>query len=261
MTGLRSSVTPPALRGRVLLVGAGGLGCGAALALGAAGLRELTVIDDDLVDESNLHRQVLHTLAFVGRPKVQSISHTLTARFPALAITTHQGRIDVQNAMALVRAHDVVLDGSDTLETKFLLNDACVLSAKPLVHAAAVGTIGQLLTVPAGGRPCYRCLFEELPAATADAPNCSEAGVLGPVPGVLGSLQANEAIRLLCGKTPAFSGRLTRYDSPAMTMRTITFRRNPDCRVCGDAPSITGLAMGAYGAPVCQPLPSRSANP
>lgn len=226
--------------------------------LGAAGVGSITVIDDDLVDESNLHRQVLHSDAFVGRPKVLSMSDAMGKRFPLVAIRQVFGRFVVDNAAALVKEHDVVLDGSDSLETKFLVNDACVLGGKPLIHAAAVGTMGQLLTVPAGGRPCYRCLFEELPESPADAPNCSEAGVLGPVPGVLGSLQANEAIRLLCGKTPAFSGRLTRYDSPAMTMRTITFRRNPDCRVCGVAPSITGLVAEAYGAPVCQPLQSRS---
>jgi len=255
-----ASTPNPSVSGRVLLVGAGGLGCGAALALGAAGVSSITVVDDDLVDESNLHRQVLHTDAFVGRPKVASMAHSMGLRFPHVAVLQVFGRFVVQNASQLVREHDVVLDGSDTLETKFLVNDACVLGGKPLVHAASVGTMGQLLTVLAGGRPCYRCLFEELPSATGDAPNCSEAGVLGPVPGVLGSLQANEAIRILCGKTPAFSGRLIRYDSPAMTMRTITFRGNPDCRVCGDAPSITGLVAEAYGAPVCQPLHSRSAN-
>ncbi|MDX2021821.1 MAG: HesA/MoeB/ThiF family protein [Deltaproteobacteria bacterium] len=248
------------LPGRVLLIGAGGLGCGAALTLVAAGLAELTVLDDDLVDESNLHRQVLHTDAFIGHPKVDSIAGFLRKRFPQTAVTPRRERFSTLNAAALVAAHDVVLDGSDNLETKFLVNDACVLGGKAFVHAAAVGTMGQLITVPAGGRPCYRCLFEELPSG-ADAPNCAEAGVLGPVPGVLGSAQANEAIRLLCGKTPAFSGRLIRYDSPAMTMRTITFRRNPACRVCGDAPAITGLDARAYGAPACQPLHRRSENP
>jgi molybdopterin/thiamine biosynthesis adenylyltransferase len=243
----------------VLLIGAGGLGCGAALTLAAAGLHGLTLLDDDVVDESNLHRQVLHTAAFIGQPKVNSMAAFLRMRFPQTVVTCRQQRFVPANAAELVAAHDVVLDGSDNLETKFLVNDACVLGRKPFVHAAAVGTMGQLITVPAGGQPCYRCLFEELPSG-ADTPNCAEAGVLGPVPGVLGSAQANEAIRLLCGKTPAFSGRLTRYDSPAMTMRTITFRRNPACRVCGDAPAITGLDAGAYGAPVCQPLHLRSEN-
>lgn len=229
------------------------------MALGAAGVSSITVVDDDLVEVSNLHRQVLHTDAFIGSPKVSSMSHAMGVRFPRVTVRPVFGRFVAENAAGLVSDHDVVLDGSDSLETKFLVNDACVLGGKWLVHAAAVGTMGQLLTIPAGGKPCYRCLFEELPVSTADAPNCSEAGVLGPVPGVLGSLQANEAIRILCGKTPAFSGRLTRYDSPTMTMRTITFRHNPDCQVCGVAPSITGLVAEAYGATVCHPLHSRSA--
>ena len=250
----------PALPGRVLLIGAGGLGCGAALTLAAAGLAELTVIDDDVVDESNLHRQVLHTQLFIGRPKVDSMASFLRKRFPHTALTPLRDRFLPANAATLVGAHDLILDGSDNLETKFLVNDACVLARKPFVHAASVGTMGQLITVPAGGQPCYRCLFEELPPG-ADAPNCAEAGVLGPVPGVLGSAQANEAIRLLYGKTPAFSGRLIRYDSPAMTMRSITFRRNPACRVCGDAPDITNLQTEAYGAPVCQPVSLRIRNP
>lgn len=246
------------LEGNVLLIGAGGLGCGAALALGAAGLRALTVLDDDLVEESNLHRQVLHAPAFLGRPKVQSLAATLTARFPGLQVKGVPARLGVDNALALFKEHDVILDGSDNLETKFLANDAAVLSGKPLVHGASVGTMGQLLTVPAGGRPCYRCLFEDLPDSPGDAPSCSEAGVLGPVPGVIGSLQGHEAIRILCGKTPALSGRLVRYDSPAMTMRSITFRRNPTCGVCGDAPVITNLEAGVYGTPAC--LPWRAAQ-
>ncbi len=139
----------------------------------------------------------------------------------------------------------VVIDGSDNLATKFLANDAAVLVGRPLVHAAAVGTGGQLLTVPAGGRPCYRCLFEELPPPDADAPSCAEAGVLGPVPGVLGALQAQEALRLLRGETPAFAGRLIRYDSPLMTMGAIRFRPNSSCRVCGDNPTITSLEDSA----------------
>lgn len=245
------------LAGSVLIIGAGGLGCGAALGLAAGGVARLTVIDDDLVDESNLHRQILHTPSAVGHPKVESLAHTLRRLFPTVAVVGLRTRLEASNALALFAAHDVILDGSDNLETKFLCNDAAVLAGKPLVHGAAVGTMGQLLTVPAGGRPCYRCLFEELPASPADAPNCSEAGVLGPVPGVIGSLQAHEAIRLLCGKTPAFSGRLVRYDSPAMTMRTITFRANPGCGVCGVAPVIRSLAAEVYGTPACQPMESR----
>jgi molybdopterin/thiamine biosynthesis adenylyltransferase len=240
------------MTGPVLLIGAGGLGCGAALALAAGGAPALLVVDDDRVEESNLHRQVLHGAASVGRPKVRSLAETLARRFPRLQVTALEERFVAGNAAALVKAAAVVVDGSDNLPTKFLANDAAVLAGRPLVHAAAVETWGQLLTVPAGGRPCYRCLFEELPAADA-GPSCAEAGVLGPVPGVLGALQASEALRLLRGEPPAFAGRLVRYDARLMSFRAAAFRRNGACRVCGDHPSITALAAPAYAGEGCGP--------
>jgi adenylyltransferase/sulfurtransferase len=222
------------LEGRALLVGAGGLGCGAALGLAAAGLRRLIVVDDDVVDESNIHRQVLHGREAVGEPKVLSLARTLRARWPGVEVEPVQARFEAANARALVERCDVVVDGSDNLATKFLANDAAVRGRRPLVHAAAVETWGQLLTVPAGGRPCYRCLFEELPPPGADAgASCAEVGVLGPVPGVLGALQAVEAVRLLRGETPAFVGRVIRYDSRSMALRAVRFRPNPACRACG----------------------------
>lgn len=232
--------------GSVLLVGAGGLGCGAALALGAAGVPNIGVVDDDLVDETNLHRQVLHDRAAVGTPKAASLARSLMARFPGVRVTAHETRFTSDNGFALLAAYDVVVDGSDNLGTKFLTNDAAVLARKPLVHGAAVGLGGQLLTVPAGGGPCYRCLFEELPAPDAEAPSCAEAGVLGPVPGVVGALQGAEAVRLLRGHAPAFVGRLLRYEAPAMSMRVVRFRPNPTCRVCGDRPSIRALESAVY---------------
>jgi molybdopterin/thiamine biosynthesis adenylyltransferase len=225
----------------VLLIGAGGLGCGAALALAAGGARKLVVIDDDVVDLSNLHRQILHPDSAVGQPKAESLAASLRERFPEVEVTPVLGRFDAASAMRLLAGCAVAIDGSDNLATKFLANDAAVLAEKPLVHGAAVETWGQLLTVPAGGHPCYRCLFEELPPPDAEAPSCAEAGVLGPVPGVIGALQAAEALRILRGESPALTGRLIRYDSRLMTMRAIKFRRNPDCRVCGDRPSINSL--------------------
>jgi molybdopterin/thiamine biosynthesis adenylyltransferase len=235
----------------VLLIGAGGLGCGTALGLAAAGVKQLGVIDDDVVDESNLHRQVLHRHDRIGQPKTESLRAELRARFPEMNVVVHAERFGADNAAVLLADYDVLIDGSDNLGTKFLANDAAVLAHKPMVHAAAVGTIGQLVSVPAGGRPCYRCLFEELPAPEDDAPSCAEAGVLGPVPGVLGALQAAEAVRLLHGSDAAFAGKMLQYDSRAFTVRVINFRRNPTCRVCGDAPSITHLDAGAYAAPGC----------
>jgi molybdopterin/thiamine biosynthesis adenylyltransferase len=231
----------------VLLIGAGGLGCGAALALAAGGAGTLVVADDDVVEESNLHRQVLHLPGDIGRPKASSLAEALGRRFPGVTVTAVRGRFQADTAAALVAACAVIVDGSDNLATKFLANDAAVLGGKPLVHGAAVQTWGQLLTVPAGGRPCYRCLFEELPPAEAGAgPSCAEAGVLGPVPGVLGALQGSEALRLLRGERPAFAGRLVRYDALLMSARDVRFRPNRACRVCGEQPSITGLLPGAY---------------
>jgi molybdopterin/thiamine biosynthesis adenylyltransferase len=196
----------------VLLIGAGGLGCGAALGLGAGGVARVGVVDDDKVEIHNLHRQVLHRRERLGMRKTESLRQEMAARFPAVELITHDARLTVANAAALIDGYRVVIDGSDNLTTKFLANDAAVLGRRALVHAAAVGTGGQLLTVPAGGRPCYRCLFEELPPPDADAPSCAEAGVLGPVPAVLGALAAREAIRLLRGEPPAFARRQLQYE-------------------------------------------------
>lgn len=237
----------------VLLVGAGGLGCGAALALAAAGLRRLVVIDDDVVDESNLHRQVLHKHAAIGTPKVRSLAATLAQRYPSVEVTPIQTRFDAASAARLLQGCAVLVDGSDNLGTKFLCNDAAVLARIPLVHAAAVGLWGQLLTVAAGGRPCYRCLFEDLPPPDAGVgPSCAEAGVLGPVPGVLGALQGCEAIALLRG-APAFVGRLLQYDAGSLTMRSIGLQPNPHCAVCGTRPTISRLDPSSYVAQGCSP--------
>jgi molybdopterin/thiamine biosynthesis adenylyltransferase len=228
-----------------LVIGAGGLGCPAAFALAAAGVRRLGVIDDDRVDETNLHRQVLHGAADVGDLKVASLARALARRFPEVRVDTYAVRFDAGNAIALVNDYAVVVDGSDNFATKFVANDAAVLAGRPLVHGAAVGTGGQLLTVPAGGQPCYRCLFEEPPPAGV-GPSCAEAGVLGPVPGVIGALQGAEAARLLRGEKPAFAGRLIQYDSVGMAIRSVRFNPNPTCAVCGAAPRIRALRPSEY---------------
>ena len=241
------------MTGGVLLIGAGGLGCGAALALAEAGVKRLGVADDDRVDETNLHRQVLHRLERVGTGKARSLADELRARYPATTVTVHEERFTADSAARLLAGYDVLLDGSDNLATKFLANDAAVLAGKPLVHGAAVGLDGQLLTVTAGGRPCYRCLFEELPPPDADAPSCAEAGVLGPVPGVIGALQAGEAVKLLAGEATAFAGRLLRYQARGMALQAVRFRPNPACRVCGPRADIRALAAARYHAEACQP--------
>ena len=240
--------------GGVLILGAGGLGCPAALALAAAGVARIGIVDDDRVEATNLHRQVLFTDADVGEAKAAAFARALGRRFPALDVDTHAVRFDVTNAHELVTAYDVVIDGSDNFATKFVANDAAVLAGRPLVHGAAVGTGGQLLTVPAGGRPCYRCLFEE-PPAPGVGPSCAEAGVLGPVPGVIGALQGLEAARILRRETPAFVGRLVQYDSRAMLIRSTRFNPNPACAVCGSKARIRALLADEYPAPDCGAAP------
>jgi adenylyltransferase/sulfurtransferase len=236
----------------VLIIGAGGLGCPAGLALAASGTRDIAVVDDDRVDATNLHRQVLFADADVGQPKAAAFARALERRFPGIHVEPHAMRFEVASAAALVARHDVIVDGSDNFATKFLANDAAVLAGKPLVHGAAVGMAGQLLTVPAGGRPCYRCLFEEAPPA-GTGPSCAEAGVLGPVPGVIGALQGAEAVRLLRGETPAFVGRIVQYDSPAMSIRAVRFNPNPVCAVCGSMPRIRSLSAHDYPDASCLP--------
>lgn len=237
----------------VLIIGAGGLGCPAAFALAAAGVRDLGVVDDDVVDETNLHRQILHGEPDVGILKVESLAHALELRFPRVRVEPHAARFDADTAVSLVSRYDVVVDGSDNFATKFIANDACVLARRPLVHGAAVGLGGQLLTVPAGGKPCYRCLFEEEPTPGV-GPSCAEAGVLGPVPGVIGALQGAEAARILRGQNPALAGRLVQYDSFGMTVRAVRFNPNPTCAVCGAAPRIRTLDAALYGAIGCANL-------
>jgi molybdopterin/thiamine biosynthesis adenylyltransferase len=253
----------------VLIIGAGGLGCPAAFALAAAGVLHLGVVDDDVVDATNLHRQILHGEADLGIHKVESLAHALERRFPRVRVTTHIGRFDAASAIALVSRYAVVVDGSDNLATKFVANDACVLAGRALVHGAAVGTGGQLLTVPAGGRPCYRCLFEELPTNDV-GPSCAEAGVLGPVPGVIGALQGAEAARLWRAQTSAAAqdsddrdsddgarlGRLVQYDSLGMTLRTVRFKPNPTCAVCGPAARIRALDAAEYPDAACSTFPA-----
>jgi molybdopterin/thiamine biosynthesis adenylyltransferase len=234
----------------VLVIGAGGLGCAAALALAAAGVRRIGVVDDDRVDATNLHRQLLHGASSIGELKVSSLARGLGGRFPAVCVEAHAVRFDATSAAALCAAYDVIVDGSDNFATKFLANDATVLAGKPLVHGAAVGLGGQMMTIPAGGAPCYRCLFEEIPPAGV-GPSCAEAGVLGPVPGVIGALQGAEAARLLARESPRFSGRLIQYDAPSMSFRTVSFKANRACGVCGPTPTIRLLDPAAYPAPSC----------
>ena len=217
---------------RVLLVGAGGLGSPAALYLAAAGVGHLTLIDHDRVERSNLQRQLLHDTDAVGRPKVDSARARLRAVNPHVAVATHATRLSAANALEIVHGHDLVLDGSDNFATRYLVNDACVIAGVPDVWASVLRFEGQASVFGAPGGPCYRCLFPEPPPAGV-VPDCAEAGVLGVVPGLLGTIQATEALKWLLGVGTPLIGRLLLMDALTMETRTITIPRDPQCPACG----------------------------
>lgn len=228
---------------RVLLIGAGGLGSPVALYLAAAGLGTLRVVDDDCVEESNLQRQVIHTSARVGTPKVSSAATTLTALNPGLVVEGVQQRVSAANVDALVEGCTLIVDGSDNLPTRYLLSDACVKHALPLVYAAVERYSGQVgVFHPASARgsaPCYRCLFPE-PPPPEQAPNCAEVGVLGVLPGLLGLQQANEAIKLLLGIGEPLIGRLLLVDALGARFRELRLPADPACSVCAPGREFPG---------------------
>jgi adenylyltransferase/sulfurtransferase len=219
-------------KARMLLVGAGGLGSPAALYLAAAGVGHISLVDFDEVDVSNLQRQVLHGTRDVGRPKTQSARDRLLDLNPHLSLALHPTRLDSGNALALVGDHDLVVDGTDNFETRYLLNDACVLAGRPNVHASVYRFEGQASVLATADGPCYRCLYPS-PPAPGEVPSCAEGGVLGVLPGLLGTVQATEAIKLAAGIGQPLVGRLLLVDALAMHFRTVNVRRDPDCPACG----------------------------
>jgi molybdopterin/thiamine biosynthesis adenylyltransferase len=222
------------LESRVALIGAGGLGSPAGLYLAAAGVGTLTLIDDDIVEKSNLQRQVLHTDARVGQPKTESARIALSALNPGVRIETVAQRLRAENVEDLIRDHDVVIDGADNFPTRYLLDAACRRLRIPLVYGAVHRFTGQVSVFDArrDDSPCYRCLFPEPPAA-ADAPNCAEAGVLGVLPGIIGLLQTNEAIKLLLDIGQPLVGRLLCFDALAGAFRELRLPRDRQCPGCG----------------------------
>jgi sulfur-carrier protein adenylyltransferase/sulfurtransferase len=225
---------------RILLVGAGGLGSPAALYLAAAGIGTLGIVEFDTVDASNLQRQLLHGTADVGRPKLDSAVERLRDVNPNVAVEPHPVRLTSANARAIVRRYDVVLDGSDNFPTRYLINDACVLEGKPCVYGAILRWEGQASVFWAGRGPCYRCLFVE-PPPPGEVPSCAEAGVLGVLPGVIGCIQATEALKLVLGEGEPLLGRLLLFDALRMSFREMRLRRDPACPACGDEPTLTEL--------------------
>ncbi len=225
---------------RVLLVGAGGLGSPLALYLSAAGVGTLGLVDFDEVDASNLQRQILHGTGDVGRPKLDSARERIGEVNPHVTVETHPVRLTSENALEILEPYDVVVDGSDNFPTRYLVNDACVLLGKPNVYGSIFRWEGQVSVFGLADGPCYRCLFRE-PPPPGMVPSCAEGGVMGVLPGIVGSLQALETIKLILGAGESLSGRLQIFDALAMRWREVELRRNPECPVCGDEPTVTEL--------------------
>jgi len=225
---------------RVLVVGAGGLGSPAALYLAAAGVGTIGIVDHDTVDLSNLQRQILHRTQDVGKPKVESARRALEDLNPGVRVETYPVRLTAANVMDLIRDYDVVVDGVDNFATRYLLNDACVMAGKPLVDAGILRWDGLMMTIKPGEGPCYRCVFPEPPPAGV-IPTCQEAGVIGALAGVMGTLQAMEVIKLLLGVGQTLTGRLLLFDGLEGRFRQVSASRDPNCPVCGDNPTVTEL--------------------
>ncbi len=224
----------------VLLVGAGGLGSPLALYLAAAGVGRIGIVDFDVVDESNLQRQILHGQRSVGRPKLESARERLEDVNPYVTIEAHDTRLTSENALELVAGYDIVADGTDNFPTRYLVNDASVLTGRPNVYASIFRFEGQASVFAAPGGPCYRCLYPE-PPPPGLVPSCAEGGVLGILPGLLGTIQATEVIKLILEAGEPLIGRLLLVDALGMTFRTLLLQRDPDCPVCGERPTITEL--------------------
>jgi molybdopterin/thiamine biosynthesis adenylyltransferase/rhodanese-related sulfurtransferase len=240
----------------VLLVGAGGLGAPAALYLAAAGIGRLGIVDFDVVDESNLHRQVLYGQSDVGKPKLQAAIRRLRDLNPFIEVVSHEEPLTSANALRILAEYDVILDGADNFPTRYLVNDACVLLGKPDVHGSVFRFEGQVTVFDTRVGPCYRCLYPQ-PPSPGLVPGCAEAGVLGVLPGVIGALQATEAIKLITGIGEPLIGRLLRYDALAMRVGEVKLHKDPRCAICGEQPTIREL-VDMDGAASCGP-PARPA--
>ena len=228
------------LDSKVLIVGAGGLGCPIGFYLVAAGVGTIALVDDDTVELSNLQRQIAHSVKTLGKLKVESAKNTFEALNPDCNVLPLNMRLSKDNTLDLLRDYDVIVDGSDNFPTRYLVNDACVMLGKPLVSGAILKFEGQAMTIVPGEGPCYRCLFEEMPPAGL-VPSCQEAGVLGVMPGVIGGIQATEVLKLLLGIGDVLKGELLIYEALRMKFRRVRIPRNPDCPVCGKNPTITEL--------------------
>jgi len=225
----------------VLCIGAGGLGSPIAMYLAAAGIGKLGILDFDSVDFSNLQRQIIHGTEDVGRPKTQSARETIAGINPNVEVVIHNTRISSENALEIIRPYDIVVDGTDNFPTRYLTNDACVLLKKPNIYGSIFRFEGQAsVFAPHLGGPCYRCLYPE-PPPPGMVPSCAEGGVLGVLPGIIGTIQATEILKLALGKGSSLVGRLLLFNALDMKFRELKLRRDPQCPLCGDHPTITEL--------------------
>jgi len=223
------------LDAKVLFLGAGGLGSPSALYVAAAGVGTIGMVDDDVVDESNLQRQVLHNVERLGMPKVESARKTLQALNPDLNFIAHETRLTADNVLDVIKDYDLIIDGADNFPTRYLLNDAALKLGKPVVHASIFRFEGQMTVFLPDEGPCYRCLYPD-PPPPGMAPSCQEAGVLGVLPGLVGCVQATEALKLIIGAGTSLSGRLLVFDALGTKFRTLKLRKDPECRVCSKKP-------------------------
>ena len=242
------------LNGSVLIIGAGGLGAPAAMYLAAAGVGTIGIVDADVVDLSNLQRQILHSTADVGKPKVDSAKETMEALNTDVRVEAHHLFVNAANIMELIEPYDFVIDGTDNFAAKFLINDACVLAGKPFCHAGIIRFHGQLMTYVPGKGPCYRCVFKQPPPRNA-VPTCREAGVIGAMAGVIGCMQALEAVKYIVGVGDLLTGRLLTYDALKMNFRTVKVPRDCNCAVCSEHRTIIQLID--YEQEVCEETAGR----
>ncbi|MBI4825914.1 MAG: molybdopterin-synthase adenylyltransferase MoeB [Nitrospirae bacterium] len=225
---------------KVLIAGAGGLGCPVGYYLAAAGVGTIGMVDNDLVELSNLQRQIAHSVNTLGVNKADSCKRTFEGLNPDVNVVTIKERLNSGNILGLIADYDIIVDGTDNFPTRYLINDACVMTGKPLVSGAILRFEGQVTTVIPGEGHCYRCLFEEAPPPGL-VPSCQEAGVLGVLPGVIGALQATEVLKLILGKGKPLANQLLIYDALGVNFRKVKVPKNPDCKVCGGNPTITEL--------------------
>ncbi|MCK5512943.1 MAG: molybdopterin-synthase adenylyltransferase MoeB [Deltaproteobacteria bacterium] len=233
------------LNTKVVIIGAGGLGSPAAYYLAAAGVGKIGIVDSDRADLSNLQRQILHFTKDVGRLKTESAQEKLTAINPDCEVVPHTTRLNAKNVLDIIGEYDAVINGSDNFPTRYLINDACIISKTLLFEGAVIGFSGQAITIKPHESACYRCLYEE-PPPPGLIPSCQEAGVMGAIPGVIGIIQATEVIKWILGKGSLLTDRLLIYNGLEMEFNELEISRNPQCPVCGDNPSIKGLREDNY---------------